>query len=127
VTGAEREARSFGRYLLGRAIDQPSVRLYSRYVTDDDCSDRDGAIVAFAARHPWSIAALDAALAVTRPDAPLRRRLLFLAAILETRPQWCDAFLPRERGPAYVITAAGIVLRAALCALAGFALLPFVR
>jgi hypothetical protein len=119
------EARAFGRYIIEHDIDAASCELYDRAVRvlgyDDD------AVARFAANHPWSIAALDGALAFTQPDAPLRKKLLLMAAILETRPAYCDAFLPRHRRPGDVLDVGYALARAAVQAAVGLVLRPFVR
>jgi hypothetical protein len=39
---------------------------------------------------------LDAGAALLDPDHQLRRRLVLMTAILETTPENCDLFLPRD-------------------------------
>lgn len=121
------EAASFGRYLLGREIDVASCNAYEtavRALAYDEDADR---ITRFALREPWSLAALDGALAIVKPDAPLRKKLLLMAAVLETRPGYCDDFLPRDRSAGDAIAMAARVARAGVLAAFGMLLLPFVR
>lgn len=88
------EASLFGRYVLGRAIDQRSADLYVRAAQSLGYSG-DDAVVRFVLQVPWSLWPFDALLALLRPDALLRKKLLLMAAILETQPQYGDDFLPR--------------------------------
>lgn len=120
------EAAIFGRYLLGCEVVAESCETYARAVGELHY-DAPDATTRFALRRPWSIGALDAALALTQPAAPLRRKLLLMAAVLEARPEYCDAFLPRERPRRDVVSVAAAVLRAGILALLGFALLPLAR
>lgn len=120
------EAAIFGRYLLGRDIDAASREAYARAARELACDARDG-VTRFVLRHPWSIGALDAALALTQPGAPFRRKLLLMAAVLEVRPEYCDAFLPRERPKRDALLVGAAVVRAGLLALLGFVLLPLAR
>lgn len=120
------EARTFGRYVVGREIDQRVADLYVRASRELGCESHDR-VAQFALRHPWSIGALDAALALTASDAPLRKKLLLMAAILETQPEYCDAFLPRDRVAYGGATVAYALARAALLAAAGVVLLRVVR
>ena len=120
------EARAFGRYVVGCEIEQRARDLYVRASRELRYESHDR-VTQFALAHPWSIGALDAALALTKSDAPLRKKLLLMAAILETQPEYCDAFLPRDR-PAYESARVAYALgRAALLAAAGLVLLRVVR
>ena len=119
------EARTFGRYVLERDIDAVTCERYERAVVE--LGYGDDATTRFAATNPWSIAALDGALAVTQPDALLRKKLLLMAAILETRPAYCDAFLPRHRLPLDTLSIGYALVRAAVQTAFGLLLRPFVR
>jgi hypothetical protein len=90
------DADLFGTYVLGRAIDRRSAQLYEQaeralgYGADD-------ALVRLVRRHPRLLRPIDTLLAVLRPDALLRKKLLLMAAILETQPQYAADFLPRAQ------------------------------
>lgn len=96
------ESVIFSRYLIGVTA---SAELSDRYALacaalfPEPPSAPDAALVAFALRHPRWIAALDAAAALVRPGALLRRKILVMAAILETTPRHADLFLPRAQSP----------------------------
>ncbi|MGA8533236.1 MAG: hypothetical protein WB615_03920 [Candidatus Tumulicola sp.] len=120
------EAEVFGRYVVGSAIDEP-VRVRYRRALRDLSYDTDDAITRFAVNRPWSIAALDGGLALTQPSALLRRRLSLMAAILETRPEYSEAFLPRNRSRRDALGVAYAVARAALTGALGLLLLRFIR
>jgi hypothetical protein len=112
------EARLFGRYLVGRL---PPPALLERYVDANRLLLRgplprtDTALVAFVRRHPWSVGCLDAAAAWLRPTGLLRNKILILAAILESSPDFADEFLPRAAAtPALVWRVAAAGLRAGL-------------
>lgn len=120
------EASVFGRYVLGRDVDERTCELYAR-ASRELGYEGDDAVVGFAMEHRWSIGALDGALALSKPDALLRKKLLLMAAILETRPAYCDLFLPRERRPGHVFSVAFTLMGAGLQAAAGLLLLRVVR
>jgi hypothetical protein len=96
------EARIFARYLVGR---EPTPAQIERYVAasrthfPDPPAAEDAAVLAWVRAHPWSTGLLDAAAGLLRPAGPLRNRVLLMAAILETTPEFADAFLPRQVGP----------------------------
>lgn len=120
------EAASFGRYLLGREIGAASCATYARAAGELGYDEAD-AVTNFALQRPWSIAPLDGALALVRSDALLRKKLLLMAAVLETQPEYCDDFLPRERCTRDAIAVAASVARAGVLAAFGLLLLPFIR
>jgi len=98
----EREATLIARHLLGET---PPSALVARYV--EACRELfagpvdavDAAMLAFVWRHPWSLGPLDAAAGIRRPAARLRGKVLVMAAILETSPEYAELFLPRDVGP----------------------------
>ena len=119
------EARTFGRYILERDVDPVTCERYERAARE--LGYGEDATTRFAAKNSWSIAALDGVLALTQPDALLRKKLLLMAAILETRPAYCDAFLPRHRLLLDALSIGYALLRAAVQTALGLLLRPFVR
>jgi hypothetical protein len=122
------EALRFARTLVGRTPPAALVARYaeaSRTLFPTPASDADEAIVAFACRHPWSTSLLDAACGWLRPGARLREKILVMAAVLETTPEFADEFLPRTAPPvALAARLAGLGILAAVRAAAGILLLP---
>lgn len=96
------EAILFSRYLLQT---DPPAEMIERYVAGDRLlfpdqpPESDVAVVAFARSHPAAVSLLDAATALLMPDALLRKKILLMAAILETSPRYADEFLPRAVPP----------------------------
>ena len=92
------EALLFGRYLVGRQLSEELVERYVRaneeLFHDADAIDRD--LVAFARRHPWSIAMLDASAGIIGGNSLLRKKLLLMTAIVETTPELVDRTEPRS-------------------------------
>jgi hypothetical protein len=123
---SEDEAGVFGRYLLGSELSGAARELYVR-ASHELNYDTDDPVTRFASARPWSIAALDGALALIDPDALLRKKVLLMAAVLESRPEYCDAFLPRDRSLRDAFSIAVAVVRAGLLAATGLLLLRFVR
>jgi hypothetical protein len=97
----EREAAVFARYLIGRDI---TPEIANRYMQAEqrlprkELSPIDQRVIEFAVAWPWSIASLDAACALLRPQSLLRDKLVRLAAVLEASPEFADEFLPESRG-----------------------------
>jgi hypothetical protein len=98
----EMEARVFGRYLVGRV---PPAELVERYcaanaaIFTEPGGAEDTALVGFVRRNPWSVSLLDASSGLLRPGNLLRNKILLMAAILETSPEFADEFLPRDVRP----------------------------
>ena len=122
------EARILGRYLLGCDVEEEHVAryAYAASLQPHESDETELRIVAYALAHPRTLGPLDGALALTRPRALLRRKLLLMAAILEASPRYCDWFLPVRRAPSYAVVAAAAALRAAVQTGLGLILLRFV-
>jgi hypothetical protein len=100
------EAIVFSRYLVGVHPSPEHAARYARACATlfpDPPSAQDASLVAFALRWPWFLGPLDAASALIRPGSLLRRRILVMAAILETTPEHAEKFLPRARSPLGVL------------------------
>lgn len=127
----EAEGRAFARHVVGA---EPSPELLARY--RDACARLfpsppdavDAALLAFAARHPWSVGPLDAATGLLRRESRLRARLLVMAAVLETTPRFADDFLPRPTRRLALLGRLGVIgLAAAGRAVAGVLLYGAIR
>ena len=111
------EARCLSRYLLGS---DAAPALIDRYV--QACTvlfpvvaASDAGLLALALRRPVLLAPIDSALALLRPKSVLRQKLLLMAAILETTPEYADRFLPRAPGIAGLVAlVAWVGLKSAL-------------
>ncbi len=87
------------RHLIGRP---PPETVRARY---DEGSDRlfsdpaaPGALAfAFALEHPWALGPLDACAALWAPASLVRRKLLFVLALLETTPELAGWFEARAQ------------------------------
>ena len=107
----EAEAHLITRYLFGAAAPEALAR---RYVDANalgvltPAGPPDEALVDFARRRPWSIGYLDAACGVLRPDALLRRKVLLMAAILETSPAFARRFEPSGLGRWRLLAVLGV-------------------
>lgn len=90
------------RCLVGRVPSQELIDRYceaNRILLPEPASARDAALLAFVRKHPRSTPFLDAACGLLRRDGRLRSKMLILAAVLETSPEFADEFLPRTAHP----------------------------
>jgi NADH dehydrogenase len=102
----QQEARVLSRYLVGTGA---SPELVQRYVDAHRLllpaePDR---VTAFVRRHPSFLALLDAAAAPQGTRAPLRRRVLLMATVLEATTEHASNFLPAQRSRLAVLATLG--------------------
>lgn len=126
-----REACLFACYLIGR---RPPRELQGRYarairrLAPRPTGPADAVVLAFARQHPWSLPLLDAALALVRGDALLRRRIFVMAAVMEASPRYAVRFLPEDQGLVRLVARlAGWGLMAGIRAALGLPLLKWVE
>jgi hypothetical protein len=129
------EAEIFGRYLLGGK--KPNAQSISLYVSAMNLRPanpigRDVKLLKFILKNSWSIGMIDGALAFspkgalgTKKKSIVRRKILFMSAILETQPEYAALFLPQERNWFYNIYIFWVGFRAVSKAIAGKIILAF--
>jgi hypothetical protein len=122
------EAERFSRYLAGAPA---STAIAARYADalaagGPPLRPRDELLLRFALTRPRGLGLLDAGLALTDPDAELRRRLYLMFAILEASPEHHERFLPVDRGPLYPFAVAFAGVRGAVKAILGVVLVRLV-
>ncbi|HTL32489.1 MAG TPA: hypothetical protein VL326_05170 [Kofleriaceae bacterium] len=126
------EALVFGRYLVGRDLNEALIERYCRANEELFAHEAPDAAVEYARRHPWAIPMLDAAEGVAgmRGGEPalLRKKLLVMTAIVETTPEYVAQTEPRSASlPALAVKLGVAGARTALHAAAGLALLAMVK
>jgi hypothetical protein len=115
-----KQALLFSRYLISRTpvIKVEELYIHAMRAASQHVSARDRRLLAFIARHPWAVGFVDAGLSIVDPDSEVRRRIYVTLSILETMPNYADAFLPKERSFWYIgallYTAMRGVLRSAV-------------
>ena len=112
-----REAHRLARHLIGEDPLPEEVQRYLRAIEVRGATlerPRDARLWQLMMRRPWLIGVVDAGLALTDADSPIRQRLCLMLAVLEASPAHCRRFLPAP----YPVTAlAGLSLRMAAAAL----------
>ncbi|CAN5908311.1 hypothetical protein BH11BAC7_BH11BAC7_19370 [soil metagenome] len=124
----QKEAEIFGRYLLGgKNINAKSISLYieAMQLRPTEAIGRDKKILGFILKNSWSIGMIDSALAFSKRKSVIRRKLLFMTAILETQPEYAELFLPQERKWGYSLFIFWVGCRAVMKMMAGKILLLF--
>lgn len=125
----KQEAITFGKYLLsGETPDEKSIALYEAAHGHKNLSvlAAEQKLFDFAVRNRWALGAIDGALAFKNPDHIVRRKLLLMSAILESRPKYAELFIPKKRSVFYLIAFGWIGFRAICKAIFGRVLLAFV-
>ncbi len=123
-----KEAETLGRYLLGKHPDEKSISLYCEAMAAKPVTlnAREEKLFRFLLRNPWSAGMIDSALAFSPDKSAVRRKILFMSAILETRPQYAELFLPQERSWWYNVYIFWVGCRAVMKMIAGKVLLLFI-
>lgn len=129
MSNFQQEAEVLGKYLLGgKKPNAQSISLYenANRIKPISLNDRETKILNFLLRNSWSAGLIDAALAFGSANGGIRRKILYMSAILETQPEYVDLFLPKERSWFYNIYIFWVGCRAIMKAIAGKVLLLFV-
>ncbi len=124
----QKEAEAFGRYLLsGKNPNSKSISLYieAMHLRPAEALGRDKKIIEFILKNNRTIGMIDGALAFSKNKSIVRRKLLFMSAILETQPEYADLFLPQERNSFYNLYIFWVGFRAVMKAIAGKMILLF--
>jgi len=124
----EHEACIFGRYLLQEEPDALSITLYVQAMQKRPANGdgQDEKLLNLVLRRPWTLGLTDGALALFKPKATLRQRLLTMIAVLETRPCYAGRFLPQERSCFYLFAALYFGCRGLLKGIGGWIILKLV-
>ncbi len=89
------EAQILSNYLVGTQVDKKSLELYSGIskTTNHSMNESDLKIWNFLMKHPGFISSIDGALAFTNPKSSVRKKIFFMFAILECRPELSAKFM----------------------------------
>lgn len=123
------EAVLFGKYLLsGETPDEKSIALYeaAHAYKKLDVTATEQKLFSFAVRNRWALGAIDGALAFKNPQHIIRRKLLVMSAVLESRPRYAELFLPKQRSFFYIFVFGWIGCRAVCKAAFGRVVLAMV-
>jgi hypothetical protein len=124
------EAIILGKYLLGgEAPDDKSVTLFLNAAQHIDLvvPQSEQKVYLFAMDHPLFLGAIDSALAFGSGNHILRRKILLMSAILESRPRYASLFLTQKRSPFYFFVFLWVGFRALCKAAVGKVILLFLR
>ncbi|HYH74662.1 MAG TPA: hypothetical protein VD735_01745 [Candidatus Saccharimonadales bacterium] len=99
------EATIFGEYLVGQTPPSAAADLYVRAVSGRKTkpTKHEQRLLAFMAKHPWSVAAIDGGLNIVNRTSEVRSRIYTMFSILEARPEFHDQFLSKDRAHWYII------------------------
>ncbi len=128
IENAKKEAEIFGRYLLnGKIPNQKSISLYedAMRLRPAQAIGRDEKILKFILKNPFFIGIIDSALAFSKKKSVIRRKILFMSAILETQPEYTELFLPQEKKWGYNLYIFYVGCRAVMKMILGKIVLAF--
>jgi len=108
-----REARIFGKYLIGRNINDTSCNLFTNAIEryELNCTGKDKQIECFILRFPFWIGFVDAALTLTNKKSVFRKKIFVMLAILESIPEYSEYFLPKKYSFFYFLKIIAIGIR----------------
>jgi hypothetical protein len=91
----EREARIFGRYLIGEEICEAAICLYlEAHKSNAFASDkREARLLKLIDRYPSLTGMIDGGLALQKRNSTIRKKIFFMLAILETFPEYSHYYL----------------------------------
>ncbi len=122
----ENEARIFTKYLVNDDVSAHAVKLYVSAMEPSKPNATDKKLLDFMVSHPHLIGLVDAGLVFHNSTSEARLRLYIMLAILEASPEYCNLFLPKRRGPFYVIVIAYSGIRAVIKSVLGLLLVKAV-
>ncbi|HLG04007.1 MAG TPA: hypothetical protein VI731_10465 [Bacteroidia bacterium] len=125
---AKREAEIFGAYLLGEPPNAKSVSLYeaATRIKPLILDAREEKLLRFLLNNSWSAGMIDSALGFFDRKNGVRKKILYMSAILETQPEYADLFLPKVRNGFYSIYILWVGIRAVAKAIVGRLLIAMI-
>jgi hypothetical protein len=123
------EAIILSKYLLGQGSSEQEDKLYHEAMTRLNIllTGQEAKVWKYMMTHPRSVPYIDAALALTKPNGNIRRKIFVMLAILEASPTHSDQFLPLRFNSLYFFKVMYSSIRSVLRALTGIILLKLVR
>jgi hypothetical protein len=123
------EAKIFGKYLIGRNIDNTACVLFSKAIEkcELNCVGKDRKIECFILHYPFWIGFIDAALTLTGKQSVFRKKIFIMLAVLESLPEYSMYFLPNKFSFFYVFKIIFVAFRCIYRFLIGFIILKFFR
>lgn len=102
------EGEILARYVLSGRTPTPQVlHLYEQALQHRPIAltSRELRLQETALKYPFLLPYIDAALALGRSQHPLRRKIIYVTAIIEVQPDYAHLFLPRQRSKTYIFIA----------------------
>ena len=122
----EQEAAILGKYIIRIPINKKSIDFYCNSIIKNPIkgSEKENSLVKQTISNPWLLPYYDAALSLTNPEHTLKKKLLRMFAILETRAEYSNFFLGREFSRFYIIKIIWIGIIAVFKTLIGLIITP---
>jgi hypothetical protein len=91
----EREAKIFGKYLIGEEISEAAIRLYVEAHRSNSFTldEKEIKLLKLIYMHPGFTGMIDGGLALQKKDSTIRKKIFFMLAILETFPEYSRHYL----------------------------------
>lgn len=123
-----KEAEVFCRYISGKKATDQSITLYSIAITKRPLlfDAKDERILRFILSKPFFIGFVDGAMAFFKKESAVRKRIFIMLAILETLPEYSNAYLSQKHSLWYLFVVAGRGFRAVYRLIIGFFILKLI-
>ncbi len=121
------EAEIFGKYIIGSPINKEVVDFYYQSINKNPINGnaKETYLLEKCIKKPYLLPYYDAALSIQDPEHLIKRRLIRMFAILETRTEYADLFLGRKFTKLYLLKIAWIGIRAVLKTAVGIIIIRF--
>ncbi|RLD43651.1 MAG: hypothetical protein DRI86_09470 [Bacteroidetes bacterium] len=124
-----REAKMFGKYIIGIPINDEVIEFYCQSLKDVkiDGAPKQTELLNKCINSPRLLPYYDAALSVLNPEHLIKKRLMRMFAILETRTEYTEFFLGKEFSKFYMLKITWVGIRAVFKTLVGIVIIPRIK
>jgi len=121
-----KEAEIFGKYIIGIPINDEVIEFYCQSLKDTKIEEtpKQTELLNRCIKNPRLIPYYDAALSILKPEHLIKKRLMRMFAILETRTEYTELFLGRKFSKFYMLKIAWTGIRAVFKTLIGIIIIP---
>jgi hypothetical protein len=124
-----KEAKVFGKYIIGIPINDEVIEFYCNSLIKNkiESNKKETDLLNKCIEKPYLLPYYDAALSLLNPEHLIKKRLMRMFAILETRTEYTEYFLGREFSKFYMLKIAWVGTRAVFKTLIGIIIIPSLK
>jgi len=120
------EAKIFGKYIIGIPINEEVIDFYCNSISNNkiEGNNKQTDLLNKCIEKPRLLPYYDAALSLLNAEHLIKKRLMRMFAILETRTEYTEYFLGREFSKFYLLKIAWIGTKAIFKTIVGVIIIP---